>query len=169
VRASEAPDISPLLAQLKVLQEENAMLKGATGVLGQAKSDFTWTTEGRAPDENFHDQLQLGFGARQSGNMSPVRNAWKGTYLQIFILLASKLIEEPLENAMPVYVNKVITEQFSGLDLYRVSVLDRDYQNMKMKLVALNLIALTKIDGELHWALTNNGKSVMMQHHAGLN
>jgi hypothetical protein len=98
--------------------------------------------------------------------MQPVRHAWRGSYLQIFILLASKLIEEPPESAMHPYVNRAVQEQFTGSDMYRVNVLDRDYQDMKMKLVALDLIALTKMGGELHWVLTENGKSVMMQHHA---
>ncbi|WDR89572.1 DUF4062 domain-containing protein [Burkholderia ambifaria] len=168
VRASSVPDMSPLLVQLQALQHENAALKGAAGEAGEAKRAFTWAIEGNVPDENFQEQLRLEFSARRSSaGMRTIYETWTGTCLKIFLLLASKVIEEPLESTMQEYVNRVVKEQFSGTDIYRVAVLDRDYQNMKMKLVAFDLISLTKVDGELHWALTEMGKATMMKHHAG--
>lgn len=170
VRASDAPDLSPLLTQLKTLQDENATLKAAAGEAGQAKRNFTWTFDSGIADENFQEQLQLEFSARRSSaGLRTIQNTWKGTYLKIFLLLASKLIEEPLESSMREYVNRVVQEQFHGSDIYRVFVLERDYQNMKIKLVALGLISLTKVGGELHWALTEMGKATMMKHHGGQN
>ncbi|KWN07970.1 hypothetical protein WT83_24800 [Burkholderia territorii] len=167
VRASDAPDISPLLVQLKALQDENAALKEAASDVGAVKRDFEWTTEGSVSKEDLQAPLQLEFSGRQSGSIQPIRSVWTGTYLQMFILLATKMIEEPRETEMHAYLNRVVVEQVALHNIYRLSVAERDYQDMKMRFVALRLITLAKINGELRWMLTEDGKALMMQHHAG--
>ncbi|WP_322009798.1 DUF4062 domain-containing protein [Paraburkholderia sp. J12] len=167
VRASEAPDVSPLLVQLQALQEENAALKVAVDSAKHEDSDVIRMPHGNFSEESLNANMELVFTARRSGALTTERRTWHGTYLQMFILLAGKLIEDPSETVMHEYVNRVMGDHNQSADLYRVVVSENDYQNMKMKFAALGLIALKKVDGDVRWMLSDEGKALMMRHHAG--
>ncbi|MFM0227091.1 DUF4062 domain-containing protein [Paraburkholderia dipogonis] len=166
VRASTVPDLSPLMSQLQALQLENAHLKETArtaraepSLLPGGMSEFSESKLDVPLELRFSYVRELEYSMPEIG-----RSSWTGTYLGIFSLIAAKLLEEPSDSAVQVYLDKILRELLPAYET--VSVQEADFQSMKMKLAAAGAVELKKIGNALCWTLTQNGKALLMKLHA---
>lgn len=155
---------------ISVLQAENAhlgeQLKGVA--LRDASADETTIATFSADfSESKLDaslQLRISFvGEDAYGTPSTGRSAWSGTYASIFALIGAKLFEEPSESDVQQHLNKVVQEAMPAYE--HVGVNETDFQSLKMKLLTLGLINLTKSNNRLCWSLTTNGRALIAKLH----
>ncbi len=165
VRASSITDVAPLIAQLAVLQDENARLR-ATEQTVKAEPSLLPGGASNFSESRLDVPLELHIeclSVNQYGMTDIGRSSWKGSYVAVFSMIAAKLLEEPADGEVQAYLDKVLTEQLPAYE--RVNVQEADFQAMKMKFVALGVLELKKIGKALCWTLTDNGKALLMKLH----
>jgi nucleoside 2-deoxyribosyltransferase len=165
VRASSITDVSPLIAQLAVLQDENARLK-ATAQTVKAEPSLLPGGASNFSESRLDVPLELHIeclNVNQYGMPDIGRSSWKGSYIAVFSMIAAKLLEEPADGEVQAYLDKVLREQLPAYE--RVNVQEADFQAMKMKFVTLGVLELKKIGKVLCWTLTDNGKALLMKLH----
>lgn len=163
VRASSVPDLSPLMGQLEALRSENEALKAAT-LNANAQPGLLPRFTGSFSESGLDLQLQLEISVNMEGAYETHRRTWNGTYRTMFSLIGARLLEEPADHAVHIYINKVLRDQTRGS--LGVTVSEVSFQSMKMKFVTLGVIELTKTDKALCWSLTDNAKVLLMKLHA---
>lgn len=174
VRASNVPNIEPLMAQLATLQAENGRLHGFSDHL---KTELARVAEensrrsrplaqftGDFSESNLDTSLDLEISVDMPGQYRSDRRVWKSTYRVVFSLIGAKLLEEPSDKAVHLYINKLLKDQTHGS--ISVAASELSFQAMKMKLVSFGVVELTKPDAAIRWTLTENGQALLKKIHA---
>ncbi|PMS29647.1 uncharacterized protein DUF4062 [Trinickia symbiotica] len=162
VRASEAPDLSPLLAQLGALHEENARLKAVVKEVGESPRV---TNELAESTLDLPLSLEYELETRSIGGLATTdKRHWQGTYLQMFNTLGPRLLDEPADSSVRQYLARVLKE--GTVNVIRARIVESSYQAMKMRLMALGAIDIRRSDGATYWSLTEAGKALLMKLHA---
>jgi hypothetical protein len=175
VRASNVPDLSPLMGQLSALQADNVSLRaysdelkqhlgrvqamsanGQHGLLPRYTSDFS--------ESKLDAPLDLEITVDNAVGYASNRRVWSTTYLAMFSMIGAKLLAEPADASVQSYINKLLKETMQGALAVKVS--EQSYQSLKLKLMALGVTDLKKPEhGALCWSLTQNGKALLVKIH----
>ncbi|MEX3812136.1 DUF4062 domain-containing protein [Paraburkholderia sp. BR13439] len=161
VRASSVPDLGALLQEMTDLREQNTKLKQsqkASSVNVLSADDFDG-----APTIDLEIPLTLTYSYGEFDNAEletyHYEDEWEGTYSEIFVRIAPKILQEPIETVVGRYVDAAISEVVGK---QKAEVADGDFQKLKIKLVKMGLINLRNSSRGLHWCLTDAGKAILV-------
>ncbi|REG57619.1 uncharacterized protein DUF4062 [Paraburkholderia sp. BL6669N2] len=169
VRSSAVLDVSPLMSELAALRGENDALKAelTRAKTGGGETDGTTLSaaNGTFSKSALDSVLELHLTCKtvRGSRLQERTVTWTNSYIHVFSLLAAKLLEEPSDSNVRGYLRHLLQTELAEAS---VEVDERDFQSMKLKLVALGVISLQKASSHLLWILTANGKALMMKMHS---